>query len=312
MFHRRFLQPTFLMIVVTCLFTATAAAQIGDGVSTAPSGKVPADVILVKGAEPGASDHSTAVPEDGRVSHNIYRSSYLGLTYPLAEGWTQSYDGPPPSDTGEYVLAQLVPGPAFKGSRGTVLVTTQDLFFSRTHVKNASEMVRYSRSHLPSYYEPEREPAEVQIAGRSFVRYDYMSPVVGIHWYVLTTEVRCHALQFVFMGQDAKMLESLVADMSRMELPPVSAPVCVANYVKNAEVKVDPVFAAHNRNAIPVRMVIDKKGNVRHVHVISAFPDQTAKIIEALMQWKFRPADTEIETGIVFGEQMAEVNANVD
>jgi len=269
-------------------------------------------VILVKGAEPAASDHSTPLPQDGRVSHNIYRSRYLGLTYPLPDGWAESYQGPPPSDTGEYVLAQLVPGPEFKGSKGTVLVTAQDLFFSRARVGDASEMVRYSRSHLPSYYESEREPAEVQIAGRAFVRYDYRSPVAGIHWYVLTTEVRCHALQFVYMGQDAKMLDSLVADMSRIELPPAPAPVCVANYVKNAEVKVDPVFATHNYNAIPVRVVIDKKGNVRHVHVISAFPDQAAKIIEAVMQWKFKPASTEIETGIVFGGRTAEGNANVD
>lgn len=298
----------FLMLIATA-----ALAQSGGDFADLPDGKVPANVIIVKGAEPSASDHSTPLPEDGRVAHNVYRSRYLGLTYPLPQDWAESYQGPPPSDTGEYVLTQLVPGTAYKGAKGTVLVTAQDMFFARGRGRDAAEMVSYGRAHLPSYYELEREPAEMKIAGRTFVRYDYMSRAAGIHWYVLATDVRCHALQFVFMGQDTKMLESLIADMNRAELTAAAdEPVCKRDYARTAIYKVDPVFEAHHFNAIPVRFIVDRKGNVRHVHVISALPDQAAKITEALMQWKFNPAETEIETGILFGGTPAEAGSNVD
>lgn len=295
------------------LFVASAAfAQSGGDFAQLVDGKVPPNVIIVKGAEPSASDRSTPLPEDGRVSHNVYMSRYLGLSYPLPEDWAESYQGPPPSDSGEYVLTQLVPGAAFKGAKGTVLVTAQDMFFARGRGHDAAEMVAYGRAHLPSYYELEREPSEVKIEGRSFVRYDYTSRVAGLHWYVLATDVRCHAVQFVFMGQDAKMLESLIAGMNRIEWASADQPVCRADYAKTAQVRVDPVFASHHFNAIPVRFIVDRKGNVRHVHVLSALPDQAAKIIEAVMQWKFKPAETEIESGIVFGGVAAEVASNVE
>jgi hypothetical protein len=301
-------------VLFVCLLIATSAfAQSGGDFAELPDGKVPANVIIVKGAEPSASDRSTALPEDGRVSHNVYRSRYLGLTYPLPADWAESYQGPPPSDTGQYVLTQLVPGSAFQGAKGTVLVTAQDMFFARGRGHDAAEMVSYGRAHLPSYYELEREPSTMKIAARTFVRYDYMSRAAGIHWYVLATDVRCHAVQFVFMGQDTKMLESLIADLNRAELTSSSdEPVCKLDYARTAIYKVDPVFEVHHFNAIPVRFIVDKKGNVRHVHVISALPDQAARITDALMQWKFNPAETEIESGVLFGGTNLDPNGNVD
>ena len=331
MFHRRFVQLMFLAIAVAPLAFAQSepsAVPPGGDFAEAPDGKIPANVIIIKGAEPSASDRSTPLPEDGRVSHNLYQNRYLGLAYPLPSDWAESFEGPPPSDTGEYVLAQLVPGPSFKGAaKGIVLITAQDMFFARGRGRDALEMVSFSRDHLPSYYRLEREPVEVQIADRSFVRYDYMSESVGLHWFVLATGIRCHTVQFVFMGQDTKMLESLVAGMAQMTLPAGAGvkggkggsgtPVCVANYASTAEYKVDPDFPAHHFNAIPVRFIVDKKGAVRHVHVISGFADQAAKITDALMQWKFKPYEvngepTEVESGIVFGGKSAGSGSNVD
>ncbi|MGA7566788.1 MAG: energy transducer TonB, partial [Terriglobales bacterium] len=56
----------------------------------------------------------------------------------------------------------------------------------------------------------------------------------------------------------------------------------------------------------PVRIIIDKEGKVKHIHLISAFPDQAKAITDALEQWKFRPyaidgKPAEVETGILFG-----------
>jgi len=70
--------------------------------------------------------------------------------------------------------------------------------------------------------------------------------------------------------------------------------------------RVDPVLTERRFNAIPVRIIIDKAGNVRHIHFLSAFPEQQKAISDALKQWKFRPYERngqrfEVETGIMFG-----------
>jgi hypothetical protein len=69
---------------------------------------------------------------------------------------------------------------------------------------------------------------------------------------------------------------------------------------------VDPVFTEHRFNAVPVRIIIDKEGKVKHVHFLSAFPDQAKAISDAFKQWRFKPyvrnrQPVEVETGIMFG-----------
>src|SRR6266481_1425399 len=131
--------------------------------------KLPTDVILVKGAVPSASDGSTPVPESGSVTDKLYSNPYFGLSLPLPAEWYQKYYGPPPSDSGRYVLTQLEPTKAFKGpNRGTILITAQDLFFSFIPAKNALEMVNAKRSNLGNDFYLEPQPTEVSIAGRQF------------------------------------------------------------------------------------------------------------------------------------------------
>jgi hypothetical protein len=70
--------------------------------------------------------------------------------------------------------------------------------------------------------------------------------------------------------------------------------------------KVEPAFAERRFNAIPVRIVIDQQGHVKHIHFLSAFPDQAKSITDALWQWRFKPyvldgRPLEVETGIMFG-----------
>jgi hypothetical protein len=106
--------------------------------NTQPLTKVPAGVILVKGAWSSASDSVTPVPEGGNVSNNIFREAYFGMTYTLPTDWTEKYKGPPPSDSGRYVLAQIRPADTFKGAaRGSILITADDLFFTTQPVANA-------------------------------------------------------------------------------------------------------------------------------------------------------------------------------
>jgi hypothetical protein len=87
-----------------------------------------------------------------------------------------------------------------------------------------------------------------------------------------------------------------------------AAPVCIKDYASDHHViaRVDPIFPEHRFNPVPVRIIIDKEGKVKHIHFLSAFPDQAKAITDALAQWKFKRylrhgQPVEVETGIMFG-----------
>jgi hypothetical protein len=284
-----------------------------------PGNKVPTGVILVKGAWSSASDSVTPLPEGGSVSNNAFSDAYFAMTYSLPADWLEKYNGPPPSDSGRYVLAQLSPSDAYKGpDRGMILITAQDMFFTPLPAANALDLVNYSRNHLQVDYKVELQPTQTTIAGHPFTFFAYWSPIAEMHWYVLATQIRCHALQIVLTSRDTKLLESLILDMNKMKLPEEANPtvetgggafpVCVKDYAndENLITRVEPVFSEHKFNAVPVRIIIDKEGKVKHIHFLSAFPDQSKAITDALNQWKFKRylrggKPVEVETGIMFG-----------
>jgi hypothetical protein len=336
--RQEFMQRLFLCVAVSSLLARALAAQTppatqppaqsvaqaeggpepGQAVPDGQQNRLPEGVILIPGAESSASDHVTPVPEDGRIRKNVYESPYFRLSYPLPEGWVEQSQGPPPSDSGRYVLTQLAPSPAFKGSSGTILVLAHDLFFGNQPGGNAMEMLSNTRDHLPPYYEVERPPAQIQLGGRTFARFDYRSPAAQLHWYVLTTEIRCHAIEVVLASQDTTMLDRLVEQMNAMKLPDDAgvasghgggdAPVCIPDYAASHVVdRVEPALTERRFNPIPARIIIGKNGKVRHVHILSAFASQSTAITDALLQWRFKPymqngQPVEVETGLMFGE----------
>jgi len=319
----RLARPRILLLLVffsPFLVRAQAVAPSGGDFSQNPDAtKLPTNVIMVKGAWSSASDSVTPVPESGAVTDSIYINEYFRLAYTLSAGWTQKYTGPPPSDTGYYVLAQIRPTDALKGStRGSILITAQDLFFTPSPATNVLELINYSKSNLQPDYKVERPPAEVSIAGHSFLRFDYGSPVADLHWHVLATQIRCHVLQFVFTTRDSTLAESLIQEMDHLKLPAEASPsagsgggevpVCIKDYASDENVteRIDPVFTERHFNPVPVRILIGKEGQVKHIHFLSAFPDQAKAVTDALMQWRFRPylrdgQPVEVETGVMFG-----------
>ncbi|MGO9946083.1 MAG: energy transducer TonB [Steroidobacteraceae bacterium] len=181
-------------------------------------------------------------------------------------------------------------------------------------------MLNYYKDHLGVDYRIERAPAEARFASHSFARFDYASPVAKLHWRVLATEIRCHIVQFIFTGNDVRQIESLIENMKTMKLPneagPASGkgggakPACIKDFA-NAENLIegaDPVFLEPRFNPVAARIVIDAQGRVKHIHVLSAFPEQLKSISDALLQWRFKPyvldgRAVEVETGIVFGHE---------
>jgi hypothetical protein len=289
------------------------AADSGDAAREAT--QLPSEALLVKGAWSSASDPTTPVPEGGELSEQHYRNAYFGLDLPLPAGWAQKFEGPPPSDTGHYVLAQLRPANKARAS-ATLLITAQDLFFTPTPARTPVELLRQAREHLEAGERVERTPRTTTIGGRAFARMAYRSDVTGLHFNVLATETRCHVVQLVFTSRDRRLVRSLAGMVKRMEISTEadggradgSVPVCIAGYASGEQVlaRVEPVFAQRRFNSVPVRVIIDASGRVKHIHFISAFPDQAKSITDALMQWRFRPYSldghpVEVETGILFG-----------
>ena len=302
---------TFLLLI-GMLVSSTAGAQ-GPLPQQGPVlQRVPENVILVKGAWSSASDTVTPLPEGGKVSTASYDNPYFGLTLPLPAGWIQKYEGPPPSDSGYYVLAQLRPAdPSHEKARGTLLVAAQDMFFTTTHAAGPLELINYTRDHLQADYRIERPPSNVTIAGGDFVRFGYVSPVAGLHWMFFATQIRCHVVEFIFTSADTPLLENLTRNLGGLKSQPerpATEPVCIKGYVsaENILERVDPVLTENKYNQVPVRVIIDREGKVKHIHFLSAFPSQSQAIAAALSQWRFKPylrngQPVEVETGMLFG-----------
>jgi Gram-negative bacterial TonB protein C-terminal len=286
---------------------------------TNPSEKVPDGIILVKGAWSSASDSATPVPEGSSVTNNVLSNPYFGMSYALPPGWAKGYDGPPPSDSGRYVLAELrASDPHQAPARGSILIAAQDLFFTPLPAENALQFIKYMKDNLQADYKLEEPPTPTKIAGRPFTFFAYWSPVAQLHWYVLATQIRCHVVELVLTSRDTKLLGTLLLDLDKMTLPEETSatagmgggafPLCVKDYARDENVltRVDPVFPEHKVNPVPVRVIIDRKGKVKHIHFLSAFPDQAKAVTDALGQWMFKPflrdgQPVEVETGIMFG-----------
>lgn len=323
------------VMIVASIPAASQAPQSGGDFSSSnapvpPEAVIPRGAILVKGAWASASDSVTPVPEGGEVNGDTFRDQYFGMSYALPKGWIEKFQGPPPSDTGRYVLAQLRPAEKVNGSLpGTMLITAQDMFFSPVPAANALQLVTFSKNNLQPDYRLELAPTQTKIAGRPFVFYAYWSPVAELHWYVLATEIRCHTVEVVLTSRDTKLLEKLVLDMNRMELPAEASPtggrgggsfpICMANYANGPNVitRVEPVFTDRTFNPVPVRIIVDKSGKVKHIHFLSAFPNQSKAIADSLKKWKFKPyiqngQPVEVETGIMFGNGPKRVSAQAE
>ena len=319
----------FRAVALVAIFASSAAYGQDASPGNVPQGadsstntrletKLPVGTILVKGAWSSASDSETPLTEGGKIANGVYTNPYFGFSYPLPADWLQKSTGPPPSASGRYVLTLLMPAATFKGpGRGTILITASDMFFTPLPIANALELINHLKTHLQADFKVELEPTETRIAGQSFAGFTYWSPGAQLYWHVLATEIRCHTVEFILMNRDPQTLESLVQEMNKINFAAFAsnrvaagddAPVCIKDYASGENVveRVDPVFTQHRFSPVPVRILIDTEGKVRHIHFISAFPDQAKATTDALMRWKFKPylrdgKPVEVETGIMFG-----------
>jgi Gram-negative bacterial TonB protein C-terminal len=257
----------------------------------------------------GAAASAMPVPEDGAITNGRYTNKYFDLSFAVPEGLTAGLAGPEPSETGYYALTSLVP---VDESGGTILIAAQDMFFApRPHTDIAAEAsdFRDAMAHVDGMT-IDQEPSEKNIAGHLMRRIDFSG--VGLYRAAFVTEIRCHFVSFNLTARSPELLANLAMGVMNLSFGaetsnPPSIPLCVKDYAvpENLLQRVEPAAVGSKFAPIPVRIVIDKDGNVKHVHVIHASEEQRRSIEEALRQWTFKPPRVdgqavEIETGLVF------------
>jgi len=247
-------------------------------------------------------------PEDGLVADGFYANKYFDLSYPLPAEWTQDVAGPAPSAGGYYVLASLLPAGELTG---TVLVAAQDQFFADSTLEDAATASREFAAAMAKVagMQVDRPPVQVTLAGRSFIRVDFSG--VGLYRSTFFTQSRCHLVMFNLTANSPERLAALVPTLETIGVARVGAaalpdPPCRRGHAVSANLvsKVDPPSQGPTFTPIPVRIVVDRDGSVRHVHVIRATREQRQGIETALGQWKFKPPAidgraTDIETGLL-------------
>jgi hypothetical protein len=256
----------------------------------------------------GAVTSQMPLPEHGEVQGGIYLNDYFDLSFPLPEGWIEGDPGPDPSDAGYYVLRTLIPKSELNA---TVLIAAQDLFFARKpHGGNVAEMARDFHQAMSEVdgMVIDREPTEIKVEDRIFYRVDFSG--VGLYRATFTTAIRCHAVSFNLTAASAEMLERVALSLNRLSAhgkKSAGFPLCIENYAvpDNLVQRVAPAPVGAMFVTIPVRIIVDTAGTVKHIHVIRASAEQRRNIEEALRQWKFKPYQVngravEIETGLVF------------
>jgi Gram-negative bacterial TonB protein C-terminal len=247
-------------------------------------------------------------PDDGAVSDGVYTNAYFNLSYPLPPGWTEGTAGPPPSQSGYYVIRTVAPTGDLTG---TLLIAAQDMFFAAKPFADAAAMAdEFGRAMAAvESMTIDRPPSELRIAGRVFSRIDFSG--VGLFRSTLITETRCHLLNFNLTATSPELVAALALSLNDLGFAGNGGagrvdPMCMSNYAdaEHLMTKVDPPAIGSTPASIPVRIVIGTDGSVKHVHVIRATGAQRDSIKNALGQWKFKPyvvdgRAIEIETGVL-------------
>jgi hypothetical protein len=289
-----------LAVLLLCaLGSSHAQFQSDAGLNSGPSGY-----------SINPSESKPAEPESGGMKNGSYVNTYFDISYPLLSDWTEDIKGPVPSLNGYYVLTAMKPkGPL----NGTVLITAQDSFFAPYPLTSAMDWVKRVEQRVISVHDTiDSAPREVQLSGHQFTRLDYTG--AGLHHNLFATEIRCHIVVFEITTRFSGILEKLSQQMNNLTYTGLSnsqegesSPLCIKGYATETNIthRVDPVQTGPKSTAVPVRVVIDAQGKIKHIHIINALPDQARSIQNALIQWTFKPYiqnghAIEVETGILF------------
>ena len=129
----------------------------------------------------------------------VFVSDYFNLSYRLPDELTEGLAGPPPSQSGYYVLGTWTPKRDFSG---TVLVVAQDMFFTSDPSDDVKNVVAEFRQVMSAVdgMTIDREPAPVSVGGHPGYRIDFSG--VGLFRSTFAIEIRCHVVTFNLTSRD--------------------------------------------------------------------------------------------------------------
>src|SRR5262249_572776 len=130
----------------------------------------------------------------------------------LPAGWGEDRQGPPPSNSGYYVLTALKGA----GRAGTMLIAAQDQFFAAEPPSRAAEMIGRLRRSISEIagMTVDREPEERTRSGDHFARLDFRS--TSLYRTVLVPESRCHFISFNLTTADPEERASLAQSLNAL------------------------------------------------------------------------------------------------
>jgi hypothetical protein len=245
-------------------------------------------------------------PDALNVTDDGFVSDYFNLSYRVPDGWAGGLAGPPPSQSGYYVLGTWAPKNDFAGA---ILVTAQDMFFEPDASNDMKSVITQFRQVMSTVdgMTIDREPAQVDVAGRLGYRVDFSG--VGLFRSMIAIEIRCHVVMFNLTTRDPESLASLAGSLDSLvsvrKQTSDAVPECVKDYASdNVVQRVEPQALDIRPASVPVRLIVAADGSVKHVHVIHGSQAQQRNIEAAVGQWKFKPYAREghpvaVETGMV-------------
>src|SRR5262249_28951801 len=161
----------------------------------------------------------------------------------------------------------------------TMMIAAQDMFFASKPHGDVAAMVRDFRQAMSEVdgMTIDREPTEVKVADRVLHRVDFSG--IGLYRATFTTAIRCHAVSFNLTANDSELLEKLALSMDKLSAAGKEgspSPPCIQNYgvPENLLRRVEPRQVGPKFTSVPVRIIIDTGGQVKHIHVINASAEQ--------------------------------------
>jgi len=110
-------------------------------------------------------------------------------------------------------------------------------------------------------------------------------------------QTRCHVVQIVLTSRDTKLLERLIFDVKQDEVARGGQShsehrrcgSCLHQGLRHRQKRHRTLLTQSSPSTVQLCSGSDhyyKEGEVKHIHFLSAFPDQAKAITDALLQWE--------------------------
>lgn len=267
--------------------------------------------------------------ENGMIVNAVYSNECLGISFPIPAGWEVNDVAAPGGrarrrSDGSLVLLYLRQGT----QPGGIMLNAWD---STNRNGGAQEFVsgtvRAQVGMPDEHRELTRETVAVDYGGRHFFRSDYKATMrngEALYLSYVYTEFRSHFIGVTLAATSQEGLDKAADSLKAMSFrEDLVNPKCVAGsenatwplhieegvskglLIKRVPPDYPPIARqARIQGQVVMRAVIDTKGNIKDLTLVSGHPMLAPAAMEAVKQWKYKPyifqgQPIDVETQIV-------------